>query len=65
MSSDPIIGKLDEAIDLIDKIEGFISKLAPNKEVSPGIIFQIYQSLVLLREKIIEVRVEVLEKCSE
>jgi len=55
---DSIIKKLDEAIDLIDKIESFINRINPDEKPSPGVIFQIYQNLVLLREKIVEIRLD-------
>ena len=60
-SKNNIISKLDEAIGLIDKIETFINRIDPNEKVSPGTIFQIYQNLVLLREKIVEARMELVE----
>ncbi len=64
MSQDnTVIDKLEEAIDLIDKISGFINRLKPGEKVSPGTVFQIYQNLVLLREKIVEARMEALDKC--
>lgn len=57
-----IITKLEEAIDLVDKIEAFFSRIEPGKKISPGTLFQIYQNLILLREKIVEVRVELVEE---
>lgn len=59
-----VVEKLEEAIDLIDKIAGFVNRLKPDEKVSPGVAFQIYQSLVLLREKIVEARMEAVERCS-
>ena len=59
---DEIVSKLDEAIDIIDKIEAFINRINPNEKVAPGTIFQIYQNLVLLREKIVEARMELVSK---
>ncbi|MET1160561.1 MAG: hypothetical protein ABWW65_06320 [Thermoprotei archaeon] len=60
-----IVKKLEEAIDLIDKIETFINRVKPNEKISSGLVFQIYQNLVLLREKIIEARMEAVNKCSD
>lgn len=61
----PIVYKLEEAIDLVDKIESFINRIDPRGgKVSAGVIFQIYQNLVLLREKIVEARMEAVERCS-
>ncbi|RLG81742.1 MAG: hypothetical protein DRO13_00305 [Thermoprotei archaeon] len=60
-----IVKKLEEAIDLVDKIESFISRLKPGEKVSGGVVFQIYQSMVLLREKIVEARMEAIDKCSQ
>lgn len=53
---------LDEAIDLIDKIETFITRIKPNEKIEQGLIFQLYQNLVLLREKIVEARIKTIEK---
>ncbi len=47
---------LDEAIDIIDKIEAFISRIKPGQRVESGLVFQIYQNLMILREKIVEAR---------
>jgi len=58
MSIEDVVADLEEAIDLIDKIESFVSRLSPNEKVSPGIIHQIYQNLVILREKIVEARMK-------
>ncbi|RLG89817.1 MAG: hypothetical protein DRO16_03350 [Thermoprotei archaeon] len=49
---------LDEAINIIDKISAFISRIEPNKKVERGILFQLYQNTVLLREKIVEARMK-------
>ncbi|MCD6195970.1 MAG: hypothetical protein J7J82_04210 [Staphylothermus sp.] len=49
---------LDEAINIIDKISSFISRIEPNKKVERGILFQLYQNTVLLREKIVEARMK-------
>lgn len=59
-----VVEKLEEAIDLVDKIMSFVNKLRPEEKTSPGVVFQIYQNLVLLREKIIETRMEAVEKCA-
>jgi hypothetical protein len=47
---------LDEAIDIIDKIETFVSRIKPGQRVESGLVFQIYQNLMILREKIVEAR---------
>lgn len=59
-----VVEKLEEAIDLVDKIISFINRLKPDEKVSPGLVFQIYQNLVILREKIVETRMEAVDKCS-
>jgi hypothetical protein len=41
---------LDEAIDIIDKIETFISRIKPGQKVESGLVFQIYQNLMILRD---------------
>ncbi|MEM4482239.1 MAG: hypothetical protein QXK88_06510 [Desulfurococcaceae archaeon] len=56
MEGGELVSKLEEAIDLVDKIEGFISRVKPGDQIAPGLIYQIYESLVLLREKIVEAR---------
>jgi len=63
MECDRIIKDLDEAIDIVDKIESFVNRIKPDEKVSPGIVFQIYQNLVLLREKIVEIRMDLFDKC--
>ncbi len=56
---------LDEAINIIDKISSFISRIEPNKKVEKGILFQLYQNTVLLREKIVEARMKSLSMDAE
>jgi len=57
-----VLDKLDEAITLIDKIESFLGRVKPGDNVQPGILYQIYESLMLLREKIVETRLMVLQE---
>ncbi len=56
---------LDEAINIIDKISSFISRIEPNKKVERGVLFQLYQNTVLLREKIVEARMKSLSMNAE
>jgi hypothetical protein len=49
---------LEDSIDLVDKIETFIGRINPMEQVRPGILTQIYESLVILREKLVEARME-------
>ncbi|WP_052833781.1 hypothetical protein [Staphylothermus marinus] len=59
MSKDKDIEEiLDEAIDLVDKIESFLTRIKPNKKIEQGLVFQIYQNIVILREKIVEARMK-------
>lgn len=51
-----LVAKLDEAIDLLDKLEMLVSRLKPGDNVQAGLLYQLYQSLMLLREKILEAR---------
>lgn len=60
--SEEILRKLNEITDLIDKIETFIGRLKPGDQTPPGVIYQIYESLVLLRERILEVRLIVIRE---
>lgn len=57
-----VLNKLDEAMNLAEKIELFISRVKPGEEVNQGVIYQIYESLVLLKEKLLEIRLIVLQE---
>lgn len=48
--------RIEEAIDLIDKLERTVSRLQSGDKVTPGTLFQIYETLMTLREKIVEIR---------
>ncbi|ADI31608.1 hypothetical protein [Staphylothermus hellenicus] len=56
---------LDEAIDLVDKIESFLTRIKPNEKIEQGLVFQIYQNIVFLREKIVEARMKTLNKTNK
>lgn len=58
---DEIVKLMEEAIDLVDKIEVIVSRIEKDKPVSSGVIYQIYENLVLLREKIVEARMKALD----
>lgn len=58
MESDFLVNKLEEILSLIDKIESTISKLKPGDQISPGLIYQLYEAVMLLREKVIEARLK-------
>jgi len=51
-----ILGKIEEAIDLIDKLESILSRIRVGDPISSGSLYQIYETIVILREKIIEIR---------
>ncbi len=53
-----LVSLIEESIDLVDKIEMFIGRIKPGDRVEPGLITQIYQSLVVLRERLVEARME-------
>lgn len=59
-----LVSLLEESIDIIDKIEAFIGRIDPMRGPEPGLIFQIYQNLVVLRERLVEARMTAYEKCS-
>lgn len=59
--SEEILSKLDEAFALIDKAETFVERLKPGDQVSAGVVYQIYEALVLLKEKILEIRLLVIQ----
>lgn len=58
MQHDSLLGLLEEAIDLIDKLEKAVYALEPGSQVTPGAVYQLYSNLVLLREKIVEARLK-------
>jgi hypothetical protein len=57
-----LVAKLDEAIDLLDKLEMLVSRLKPGDNVQAGLLYQLYQSLMLLREKILEARLTAVQE---
>lgn len=59
MESNILVNKLEEILNLIDKIESTISRLKPGDQVSSGLIYQLYETIILLREKVVEVRIKV------
>lgn len=59
--SDPV-KELDRAIDLIDKIESLVARLASVEGLPKGTVFQLYQSVVELRELIVGLRMRVFEE---
>jgi hypothetical protein len=58
-----LVAKLDEAIDLLEKVEMLVSRLKPGDNVQAGLLYQLYQSLMLLREKILEARLTAVQEC--
>lgn len=60
--SEKVLSKLDEAVTLIDKVETFISRLKPGDQVPAGVVYQIYEALVLLKEKILEIRLMIIQE---
>lgn len=63
--SEMLLSKLDEAVALIDKIEMFVSRLKPGDQVPAGVVYQVYESLVLLKEKIFEARLIIIRESKE
>ena len=68
MASEPpekdIISVLEEAIDLVDKIESHLGRLKPGDKLKPGELFLLASTLMRLREKIVEARMRVFEHCT-
>jgi hypothetical protein len=58
VESNILVNKLEEILNLIDKIENTISKLKPGDQISSGLIYQLYETIVLLREKVVETRLK-------
>ncbi len=59
-----LVALLDESIDLVDKLETFIGRINPARGYEPGLVMQLYQNLLVLRERLVEARMSALEKCS-
>lgn len=56
------LNKLEEAVLLIDKIESVVNRVRPGDQVQAGIIYQLYEAVTLLREKIVETRLIILQE---
>jgi preprotein translocase subunit SecA len=59
---DRIVSLLDESIDIVDKIETFVGRMDPTKKYEPGLVMQIYHSLLVLRERLVEARMKAYEE---
>jgi len=59
--SEEVLERLNEAVELVEKAEAFIGRLKPGEQVSPGVVYQLYETMVLLREKLFEIRLMVLK----
>ncbi|MGC8982157.1 MAG: hypothetical protein ACP5KA_00145 [Desulfurococcaceae archaeon] len=55
-----VVKALDEAINYIDKLESVLSRLRPGEQLTPGALYQIYELLMLTREKVVEARLKAL-----
>lgn len=62
LRKDEVLAKLSEATDLLDRLELLVNRMKPGDQLQPGLIYQIYESLVVLREKILETRIIVLQE---
>ncbi len=58
-----LVAILEESIDIVDRLESFIARISPEKGYEPGLVFQFYQNLVVLRERLVEARMRALEDC--
>lgn len=58
---DDLLSKLDEAVSELDRLESLLTRIKPGEQVQPGLVYQIYESMVLLREKILETRLLILK----
>ncbi|MEM4718043.1 MAG: hypothetical protein QXE81_04705 [Desulfurococcaceae archaeon] len=56
------LNKLEEAVLLIDKIESVIYSVKPGNQVQAGTIYRLYEAITLLREKIVETRLIILQE---
>lgn len=56
---------IDEAINYIDKLELVISRLKPGDTLSAGVVYQMYELLMLTREKLVETRFKILKMQSK
>lgn len=53
-----VVKALEEAIDYIDRIESLISRLKPGDTITAGVVYQLYELLLLAREKVVEARLK-------
>jgi len=60
MSCDKVVNALEEAINIVDRLEEELNRLKPGEEVTPGVIYRFYSELLLLREKIVAARMTAL-----
>lgn len=65
MSCDKVVNALEEAINIVDRLEEELNRLKPGEEVTPGVIYRFYNELLLLREKIVAARMTALGYNSE
>jgi len=65
MPCDKIVNALEEAINIVDRLEKELNRLKPGEEVTPGVIYRFYNELLLLREKIVAARMTALGYNSE
>ncbi|MEZ0394749.1 MAG: hypothetical protein ABWK00_06910 [Desulfurococcaceae archaeon] len=56
--------RLDEAIDALDKADAMLARLSPGKPAEPGVIYSIYQALVVAREAVVRAREDVYSACA-
>jgi len=56
MPCDKIVNTLEEAINIVDRLEEELNRMRPGEEVTPGVIYRFYNELLLLREKIVAAR---------
>ncbi|MCY0868689.1 MAG: hypothetical protein OWQ48_05625 [Desulfurococcus sp.] len=59
MQEDSVLEVLEEALDIINRLEERVRLLKPRSELSPGVLYQLYTDLLLLREKVITARMKV------
>ncbi|MEM0325996.1 MAG: hypothetical protein QW123_00915 [Desulfurococcaceae archaeon] len=55
---------LEEALNYLDKLESIVSRLKPGDVISAGLVYQLYELLMLTREKLVEARFKVVKEHS-
>jgi len=56
MSREELVDILDRILEALDRIEALIARLSVSEEASKGVVYQIYQNLIEVREGVVKAR---------